>query len=60
MAKKKPKNKKQSEVWKKYKVEGSKLTRAKCCPKCGLGYFLASHSNRFVCGKCGYVEMKKK
>ena len=28
------------------------------CPKCGPGFFLASHKNRFVCGKCGYVEMK--
>lgn len=60
MAKKKVKNKKPSETWKKYKVEGSKLSRSKCCPKCGLGYFLGEHTNRFVCGKCGYVEMKRK
>lgn len=30
----------------------------KTCPKCGQGFYLAEHSNRRVCGKCGYVEMK--
>jgi small subunit ribosomal protein S27Ae len=60
MAKKQVKNKKQSEVWKKYKVEGDKVTRSKYCQKCGPGYFLADHSDRYVCGKCGYVEVKKK
>ena len=60
MAKKKIKNKKPSEAWKKYKVEGDKVIKAKYCPKCGLGYFLGNHSNRYVCGHCGYVEMKKK
>ena len=28
------------------------------CPKCGSGFLLAEHSNRHVCGKCKYVEMK--
>ena len=59
MAKKKVVNRQQSEVWKKYKVEGNKLVRDKCCPKCGPGYFLAEHKDRFVCGHCGYVESKK-
>jgi len=60
MAKKQVKNKKQSEVWKKYKIEGDKLVRERCCQRCGPGYFLANHSDRYVCGKCGFVEVKKK
>jgi ubiquitin-small subunit ribosomal protein S27Ae len=60
MAKKQNKNKKQSEVWKKYKVEGNKLVRERYCQRCGPGYFLANHSDRLVCGKCGFVEVKKK
>jgi small subunit ribosomal protein S27Ae len=29
------------------------------CPKCGPGFFMAEHSNRKSCGKCGYTEFKK-
>ena len=58
MARKKPNNKKPSEVWKKYKEEGGKLTRGKTCPKCEPGDFLADHKDRLVCGKCHYVEIK--
>jgi len=60
MAKKKVKNKKPSEVWKKYKMQGDKVIRSKTCPKCGLGYFLAEHKDRFYCGHCHYLEMKSK
>ena len=61
MAKKpKPKNKRPSKVWTKYKVEGGKISKAKTCPKCGPGNFLGEHKDRFHCGKCGYVEMKAK
>ena len=60
MAKKKVKNRAQSQRWKKYKLQGDKLTRARTCPKCGPGNFLAEHNDRFYCGKCHYVEMKKK
>ena len=57
--KKKPKNKAPSRKYSKYKVEGDKLNRAKTCPKCGAGIFLAEHKDRFYCGKCGYVQIKK-
>lgn len=44
-----------------YKVEGDKLVRKnRVCPKCGPGTFMADHKDRYVCGKCGYTEMKKK
>lgn len=57
--KKKPKNKVPSKRYDKYKLEGDKLTRAKTCPKCGAGIFLAEHKDRHYCGKCGYVQIKK-
>lgn len=60
MAKKKVKNKVPSKVWKKYKLQGNKLIRSKTCPKCGTGYFLADHKDRFYCGHCHYLEMKSK
>jgi ubiquitin-small subunit ribosomal protein S27Ae len=31
----------------------------KFCPKCGVGFTMAEHSNRVSCGKCGYTEFKK-
>jgi small subunit ribosomal protein S27Ae len=44
-----------------YEVSDGKLIRKKnTCPKCGDGVFLAEHSNRVSCGKCGYTEFKKK
>ena len=60
MPKKKVKNKKPSQRWKKYKVEGSTVKRAKTCPKCGAGYFLAEHKDRLYCGNCHYLEIKTK
>lgn len=44
-----------------YKIENGKLIRLrKTCPKCGDGYFLAEHADRWSCGKCGYTEFKVK
>lgn len=56
----KPKNKKPSEVWKKYIVKENKVEKKQTCPKCGPGNFLGIHNNRLYCGKCKYVEMKNK
>ena len=43
--------------WQFYKVEGDKTsTDKKNCPRCERGVFLASHKNRFACGRCGYTE----
>ena len=61
---KQPKSKskhKKSQVWKKYKVEGGKVSKTgKGCPRCGSGVFMGQHKNRNVCGKCGYSEILKK
>ena len=44
-----------------YKIEGDKIIRThRICPKCGPGYFLADHYDRWSCGKCGYTMFKRK
>ena len=43
-----------------YQLSGESIKIKKpVCPKCGNGVFLAEHSNRLSCGKCGYTEFKK-
>ena len=43
-----------------YNNSGEKIERKnRFCPKCGPGTFMGVHSNRLVCGKCAYVEIKK-
>jgi len=38
-----------------YTVEDGKLIRKnEYCKMCGPGVFLANHSNRTTCGRCGY------
>jgi len=60
MAKKKKKNKKPSQKYKKYKIEGKKVTRSRSCPKCGPDIFLGIHKDRVYCGKCHFTEFLKK
>ncbi|MDD1718385.1 MAG: 30S ribosomal protein S27ae [Methanoregulaceae archaeon] len=43
-----------------YTLEGGKqVCTRKCCPRCGPGVYLAEHSDRSACGRCGYTEFKK-
>lgn len=59
--KKKKKNRKPSQRWKKYKISGENVqTTAKFCPRCGPGIFLAESKNRIFCGRCHYTEFKIK
>lgn len=44
-----------------YKVEGDKVTRARpTCERCGPGYFMADHHDRYTCGHCGFTRYKQK
>ena len=44
-----------------YETKGGKISRKRQeCPRCGPGVYLAEHSNRSSCGKCGYTVFKKK
>jgi len=46
---------------KQYEISGETVKRkARFCPKCGAGVFMAEHKDRASCGKCGYTEIKKK
>lgn len=57
---KKPKKKKPAhKISTVYEVIGDTLKKKnKTCPKCGPGVFMASHKDRWTCGKCGYTEKK--
>ncbi|VVB79199.1 30S ribosomal protein S27ae [uncultured archaeon] len=58
---KKPhKNKPTSKKYTKYTISGDKVTRAKCCPRCGPGVFLMDSQGRLYCGKCHYSEFNTK
>tara|TARA_Y100000310_G_C19994748_1_gene495728 strand:- start:115 stop:315 length:201 start_codon:yes stop_codon:yes gene_type:complete len=55
------KSKKPRQLWTRYKIDGNKaVVQNKNCPKCSKDSFLAEHTNRLTCGKCSYVEFKKK
>jgi len=44
-----------------YKVEGNKVARARpTCERCGAGFFMADHHNRYTCGHCGFTRYKQK
>ena len=47
------------QIYKFYQIKDSKITRLRNeCPRCGKGVFLAEHSDRLTCGKCGYADFK--
>ena len=59
---KKPhKNKPTSKKYKHYTLEGNTLKKAKNCPRCGPGIFLAvsKAGDRLYCGKCHYTSFEK-
>ena len=43
-----------------YKIENEKLTRLRpTCERCGAGYFMAKHQDRYTCGHCGFTRYKQ-
>lgn len=43
-----------------YKVGEEGLTRLlPFCERCGPGYFMADHGDRFTCGHCGFTRYKR-
>ena len=43
-----------------YKVEGEKVTRLRpTCERCGTGYFMGDHKDRYTCGHCGFTRYKR-
>ncbi len=57
---KKEKTKKQEKgVHAMYKIEGEKVSRTRpTCERCGPGYFMADHKDRYTCGHCGFTRYK--
>lgn len=53
------KKKKDKKIHSLYKVENDKLTRLQpFCERCGQGYFMADHGDRYTCGHCGFTRYK--
>lgn len=47
-------------VFQYYKVQGVDLKRLRpFCERCGPGYFMADHGNRYTCGHCGFTRYKQ-
>ncbi len=58
-AEKKPK-KEEKGIYSIYKIEGDKVARLRpTCERCGPGYFMADHHERFTCGHCGFTRYKR-
>ncbi|MEM3594036.1 MAG: 30S ribosomal protein S27ae [Candidatus Jordarchaeaceae archaeon] len=42
-----------------YKLEKEKIVRLRpTCERCGPGYFMADHGDRYACGHCGFTRYK--
>ena len=51
----------ETQIFEFYEVSDDKLVRKKRdCPRCGRGVFMAEHSDRSTCGKCGFTEFVHK
>src|SRR3990170_8106691 len=54
------KKKKEKGIHALYKVENDKATRLRpTCERCGPGYFMADHHDRYTCGHCGFTRYKR-
>ena len=54
------KKKKEKGIHSMYEVESDKVTRLRpLCERCGPGYFMADHRDRYTCGHCGFTRYKR-
>jgi small subunit ribosomal protein S27Ae len=52
--------KKRSRIGSYYQIEGNELKRLRpSCERCGPGYFMADHGDRYTCGHCGLTRYKQ-
>jgi small subunit ribosomal protein S27Ae len=59
--KEKPEKRKKKEkpIFSLYKIESGKVARLRpTCERCGPGYFMADHGDRYTCGHCGFTRYK--
>jgi small subunit ribosomal protein S27Ae len=53
------KEKRERRIYTYYKIEGEKIKRLlPVCDRCGPGYFMADHGDRYSCGHCGFTKYK--
>jgi small subunit ribosomal protein S27Ae len=53
------KKKKEKGIFTLYRIEVDKVLRLRpLCERCGPGYFMADHGNRYTCGHCGFTRYK--
>ena len=58
-AKPQKKKKPEKKIFTLYKIESDKISRLRpICERCGTGYFMADHGNRYTCGHCGLTRYK--
>jgi small subunit ribosomal protein S27Ae len=58
--KKEKKKKKEKGAHALYKIEGEKVARLRpTCERCGTGYFMGDHNDRYTCGHCGFTRYKR-
>jgi len=54
------KKKEDKGVYTLYKIENGKVVRLRpTCERCGSGYFMADHGDRYTCGHCGFTRYKR-
>ncbi len=42
-----------------YKIDSEKVSRTHpTCERCGPGYFMGDHKDRYTCGHCGFTRYK--
>jgi len=59
VAKPEKKKKNEKKIFSLYKIENDKLVRLlPTCERCGTGYFMADHGDRYTCGRCGLTRYK--
>jgi small subunit ribosomal protein S27Ae len=59
VAKTEKRKKRRKGVFSLYKIEKDKIVRLRpTCERCGPGYFMADHGDRYTCGHCGFTRYK--
>jgi small subunit ribosomal protein S27Ae len=53
------KKKEEKGIFSLYKIENNQIVRLRpTCERCGPGYFMADHGDRYTCGHCGFTRYK--
>mgnify|MGYP001151858123 CR=1 FL=1 len=53
------KKKREKGVFSLYRIESDKVIKLRpTCERCGPGYFMADHGDRYTCGHCGFTRYK--